>query len=73
MAKLILKPNNTVRIKFSSEFDPLGEHVTGVFKIISELRHYVVLDNGYTLHKTDGRPYNFIGSFVEMVEIKNGG
>lgn len=73
MVKQILKPNNTVRIKFSSEFDPFGEHITSVFKIISELRHYVVLDNGYMLYKSDGRPYNFVRSFVEMVEIKNGG
>ena len=68
----ILKPNNVVRIEYQSEFDPFGKAWVSNHKIISELKRYVILDNGWTLAKPDGRPYSFCGTFLGMVEVVNG-
>lgn len=67
----VLKPNNIVRIEYRSEFDPFGEPWVSNHKIISELKHYVILDNGWSLAKPDGRPFSFCGTFLGMVEITN--
>lgn len=69
----VLKPNNVVRIEYQSEFDPFGKPWVSNHKIISELRHYVILDNGWKIAKPDGRPYNFCGTFLGMVQINNKG
>lgn len=63
----LLKVGNIVFIKYDNYWNT-GSHEECVhaFKIISELKKIVYLDDGKSLAKPNGRPYNFCGTLVKI-------
>lgn len=60
-----LKAGAIVEVEYDSPYTM--SKVRQKLKIISELRKIVILENGWSLAKPDGRPYSFCG---ELISIK---
>lgn len=63
-----LKANNFVEVESPMDLAPHGKTVKQTLKIVTELKKYVILENGLEISKVTIKPYNFNGKLIAILK-----